>query len=228
VNDIGASSLGDAAYRAIKRDIIHCAVDPGSQVTEAQLAVRYGLGRAAVRTALSRLHHDRLVQVLPRAGYRIAPITIKSVRDLFQIRMLLEPAAVRMAAGQIDLAMLDRLDQLCQASYRLGDQESAHRFLRSNTELHVSIARASGNERLTQMITGLLEEMERLFHLGLMLRDRNAEMYHEHHDLIEALRAGDGDRAEAVAIEQIEAAKHMVMDALLSCPTLESVNLVAR
>jgi DNA-binding GntR family transcriptional regulator len=218
-------SLAEIAYQTIKRKIIRCELEPGSQVTEAQLTERYGLGRAAVRTALSRLPQERLVHVLPRQGYTVAPLTLKSVRDLFTVRLLLEPAAAAMAARHVDTRQLRRLDELCRASYQLGDRESAEAFLQANTEFHLTVARASGNERLVEILSSLLEEMERFFHLGLMLRDRNDEMFHEHHDLVDALEAGNGERAEQVTAEQIRTAQKMVIEALRSSPSLESVNL---
>jgi len=220
--------LNVAAYAAIKRDIVRCELKPGDLETETGLAGRYGVGRAAVRSALNRLFQEGLVQPMPRQGYRITPITLKTVRDLFAVRVLLEPHAARLAAAQAGPSELERLAELCDAArYQLGDSASAEEFLRLNTAFHVGIARASGNERLAGIIASLLDEMERLFHLGLMLRDRNDEMYHEHHDLVDALTACDGERAARVVVEQIEAARTMVTDALLSSDSILTVNLAA-
>jgi DNA-binding GntR family transcriptional regulator len=220
-----STSLAQTAYQKIKQDIIRCELEPGKRISEAFLAKHYGLGRAAIRTAVNRLHQERLIQVLPRQGSVISQITLKHVRDLFGVRVLLEPPAARLSAGQVDIGELRYLDELCRTSYKLGDPESAEAFLRANTEFHVRIAHSSGNDRLAELIAGLLDDMERLFHVGLMLRDRNQEMYHEHEELVDALAARDGERAEAVSREQIEAAQKMVRDALLASRPLESVNL---
>lgn len=220
--------LNLTAYVAIKRDIVRCELKPGSQISEHGLVERYDLGRAAVRTALNRLFQEGLVRPVPRQGYVIAPITLKNVRDLFDVRVLLEPEAARLAAGRASSGELEELAELCRsARYRLGDVASAEEFLRRNTAFHVGIAKASGNDRLATIIASLLDEMERLFHLGLMLRDRNDEMYHEHHDLVDALMAGDGARAARVVVEQIETAQQMVTDALLSSSKLAEKNLAA-
>ena len=82
--------------------------------------------------------------------------------------------------------------------------------------------------RLAEMVAVLLDEMERFFHLGLMRRDRNSEMFHEHHEMIEALARHDGALAEAVAAQQIQAAEKMVVDGLLSSPSLQTLNLGGR
>jgi hypothetical protein len=66
----------------------------------------------------------------------------------------------------------------------------------------LAIAQAAGNKR----VAGVLEEMERLLHLGLAVRNRSGEMQHEHKSLVEALANGDADAAERTTIEQIEAA----------------------
>ncbi len=217
--------LAERAYGALKQAIIRCELQPGSQVTETQLVAHCRLGRAGVRTALKRLYQDGLVHPMPRKGYMIAPITIKNVNELFTVRLLLEPYAVRQAVRRVDVVELRRLEELCAEGYRLGDRESAAGFLRANTEFHLTIVRSSGNQRLTTMVAALLQEMERFFHLGLMLRDRVTEMHAEHSDLLEALIAEDGERAEQICIEQIRSSQRMVLDALLASPSLQDVNL---
>lgn len=120
---------------------------------------------------------------------------------------------------------LNELDQVCDAGYVPGDTASEAQFLKANKAFHVSVARASGNQRLAMLLEGILDQMERLFHLGLSIRNRSEEMRHEHSALIEALVSGDCDRAEQVTIEQIEAARQMVLGALLSSEQLNNANI---
>lgn len=218
-------SLAETAYDLIKRAIIRCDLDPGQPVTEEQLAERFGLGRAAVRPALKRLYQEQLVQTITRQRYVIPPITLKDAHDLFDLRLLLEPVAARRAAGRVDPLQLQRLDELCRARYQLGDRDSAEAFLRANTEFHVTVARASGNAILAEVIANLLDREERLNHLAHMLHDRNQDAYHEHHELVEALVSGDGARAEQVMTDQIRAARAFVIEALTTSPSIQSVNV---
>ena len=67
-----------------------------------QLAASFGFGRAAVRSALTRLSHEQLIQAIPRRGYVIAPITFKHVQDMFGVRLIVEPAAARIVATRAD------------------------------------------------------------------------------------------------------------------------------
>lgn len=224
---VGAAArrLSDIAYERIKRDIVRCVLEPGVRVSESALALRYGLGKAPVRAALLRLRQDRLVRSLPRLGYIIAPVTLEDVHDIFEFRLLLEPAAARRAVGRVDGQRLRRLDALCRAGYTPGNRASAAAFLQANKEFHVTMARASGNERLAEALAHLLDEMERIFHIGLAARNRTKEMQHEHKELVDALVAGDGDAAERICITQIEAARRMVTNALSSSPSLMKVNI---
>jgi len=117
--------LAEHACHAIKRSIIPCELEPGQQVTEEQLGTRVGVGRAAVRTALKRLYQERLIHGLSRNRHVIAPITLKHVNELFDVRLPLEPPAARMAAARIDAELLRRLEELCGTRYEIGNRESA-------------------------------------------------------------------------------------------------------
>ncbi len=221
----GDASLADLGYRALRRAIISCALAPGSHVTEAGLAREYGIGKSTVRVVLTRLAQDRLVQVLPREGYLVTPITLKQVQDLFEARMLIEPPIARRAAGNLSDDQLTQLRTLNAARYDPSDPESIDRLLDANTAFHMAVAAGTGNDRLVGMVGELLREMERILHFSYTLSDRNQETYHEHHELIDALAAADGDRAERLVVEHLTFDRGVVLEALLSSPGLQSVNL---
>ncbi len=75
---------------------------------------RYSLGKASLRIALQRLVQSRLISSIPRQGYRIAPVTVKDVEEIFCLRLLIEPYAARLAAGRVNRAQLERLEQICR------------------------------------------------------------------------------------------------------------------
>jgi DNA-binding GntR family transcriptional regulator len=202
-------SLGEQAYEALKADIILCKLPPGAEFTEAGLAERYRLGRASIRSALSRLSQDGLVNVVPRRGYVIAPITVKGVQEIFELRLILEPAAARIATGHVDLQRLRATNSWPTVS---DSAKQNLRFLTSNRAFHIAIAEATGNDRLAQAITILHDEMVRLLNLGLFSSGREPEtmridyeLQRQQHDvLIVSLAAGDPEAAERAAREHIE------------------------
>src|SRR4051812_41585513 len=141
---------------------MRCAIEPGAEVSESQLALRYGLGKAAIRAALMRISQEGLAVALPRRGYQIAPVTIRDVREVFQLRALLEPHAVRLAVLKIDTARLRELDALCAAGYTPGDRVSEEAFLKANREFHTHLIAGCGNERLLRLLDDIIDQMERL------------------------------------------------------------------
>lgn len=218
-------SLSEAAYRQIKRAIIRCDLEPGQQVSEEQLAERFQLGRAAVRPALKRLYQEHLIQTITRNRYVVSAITLKDAYDVYDLRLLLEPEAARRAAKRITAEQLQRLTELAAATYHPGDRESAERFLRVNTEFHITIASASGNGMLVEIIANVLDRAERLNHLGHILLDRNHDAQHEHRSLTDALARGDSEQAEREMVEQVRSARTFVIEALTSSPNVQSVNV---
>jgi DNA-binding GntR family transcriptional regulator len=222
-------NLADRAYQAIKRRVIELNLAPGETFSETQLATELAFSKTPVREALARLRREGLVEVTARSGYRATPVTLQDARDLFAVRMLLEVEAAGLAAAVVvDHDQLARLDELCRASYRPDDPASITAFLRANTELHATIAEATGNRYLAAMVRRLLDQMERLFHVGLALTRRSEEIVHEHQDLLEALTAHDGERARSVTAAQIRASQQMVLGALLSSASVLSVPVSPR
>ncbi len=212
--------LTDRAYERIKHDIITCAIAPGAGISEPQLCLHYRLGKAPVRMALIRLAHDGLVRAIPRRGYMVTPVTLKDIHDVFELRLLLEPAAARMAAGKISTRHLHVLDDACRAGYQPNDVKSISRFLEANKAFHIAIAQATGNSRLANMTAQLHDQMTRLLHLGLGPRNRSEELHHGQRALVKALARGVGETAERISREQIEAARNMVTSAILTSSTI--------
>jgi DNA-binding GntR family transcriptional regulator len=208
--------LTERAYERVRRDIISCVIAPGSEISESHLSTQYKLGKAAVRVALTKLAHDGLVRAIPRRGYMVMPVTLKDINDVFELRLMLEPSAARMAAGKVSTERLRTYDEVCREGYQPGDAKTTARFLEANKAFHIEIAQATGNARLAAAIEQLLDEMTRLLHLGLGLRKGPQQTVHEHKTLVKALARGDGETAERICREQIEASRNMVLSAILT------------
>jgi DNA-binding GntR family transcriptional regulator len=216
----------DEAFEAIYYAIVRCELMPGATVSEAELAAKFQLKRAAAKAAVDRLSVMGLLRPVRRRGYVVKPITLRDVHDLFELRTIIEVAAGRMAAGRVDEFSLRRLDRVCKAGYHPGDRESEAEFLQANSEFHLTIAMATGNDRLVSSLALILKEMERLFHFGLALRNRTDEMQQEHQALIEALARGDADETERVTREELASSRTMVLDALTSSEALLDVSII--
>src|SRR5437899_1992771 len=115
-------SLGEEIYVRIRRDISGCVFVPGESISERRLAQSYGVGKAPVRWALAALSREGLVIARPCQGYTVTPLTIESVNEVFGVRLMLEPAAARLAAGRADIARLNELHGRVTAGLKVGDR----------------------------------------------------------------------------------------------------------
>lgn len=208
-------SLARQAYSRLRQEILSCTLAPGLVVTERELAGRYEISKTPIREALTRICHEGLVQRLPGRGYMVAPITVKDLRDLFSMRLILEVAAAEEAARDPSPALVTKLKALATITYDLKDPQSHVEFLKGNRVFHLTLAHAAGNHRLEQMLEGLLVEMDRSFYLGLRLRDSSEEMRREHEETVAALAAGDVEGLKECIKQQILTSRNRVLEAVM-------------
>ncbi len=209
-----SSSLSDQAYRRIKTEILTCELRPGQQIAQGQLVERYAVGKTPVREALQRLTQEGFVQPIPRFGYLIAPITLSDIHEIYDLRLIIEPAAARLAAIRGSDEQLEQIRQAADKTYVYNERETYLDYLRHNTNFHYSIALAAGNQRLAGWIAKLLDELARVFHMGLDWRDRSEEMRTGHIGLVDALVNHDPGRAEEIITGQINTSREQFLEAL--------------
>jgi DNA-binding GntR family transcriptional regulator len=220
----------DEAYRAIRLSILHCDLPPGERVSELQLANQFGFGRAAVRTALGRLHHEQLVDSMPRHGYTIAPVTFTHVQDLYGARLVVEPAVARLTAERANPALvadLERLNRACRFSPGRDDLTAVRD---ANKAFHAAVGRGSSNERLTRISVELMDELDRILYLPQLapLWNRLDTTYIEHERIVDAIRARDTDAAEDAARDHVLKNRRSAVDALIASPGVRALNLLEK
>jgi DNA-binding GntR family transcriptional regulator len=208
-------SLAEQAYLRLRQEILVCTLAPGQVVTERELAGRYEMSKTPVREALTQVCHDGLVQRLPGRGYMVAPITVKDLRDLFGMRLILEVAAAERAAREPSPALVAELRMLSSISYDPEDPQSHVQFLNGNRIFHLTLAHGAGNRRLTLALEGLLLELDRSFYLGLRLRDSSGEMKREHEEVVDALEAGDVEGLKNCIEMQIVTSRNRILEAIM-------------
>lgn len=209
------SSLTTQAYELIKHKIITCDIAPGEQIAQAQLVEKLGLGLSPVRDALQRLTQEGFVQPIPRLGYLIKPVTISDVQEIFELRRILETAAVRLAATRGSDESIKILTQEAGFTYIYHNRESYTAFLVRNDLFHRSIATLSCNQRLVDAVSKVMGELMRVFHLGLDVRDSAEEMREEHIELVNVLTSHDADQAETIIHKQIARSQERIIEALV-------------
>ena len=219
-------NLNDTAYARIKDDIISCALQPGEEISEGSLVARYGMSKAPVRSAMMRLRQEGLIVSRGRQGNAVSQVTLRDIQEIFQLRLVLEVTAVRLAAGRVEAARLRALNDAAHASYPAGDEAGQAAYLRANRAFHRYVAECTGNQRLVTLVVGLMEQHERIVHLGLAMQRREHEFHHFHDDLVTALIDGDGERAAQLAETALRGSQKKVMEALMDSTTQVSLGPV--
>lgn len=212
----------ERAYDALRRRIIRCELAPGRAFTEASIAEDLGMGRTPVREALARLVRDGFVVVAPRAGCRVARITLGDVMELFELREPLEAKAAELAAARIDEASLAELQRLTDVPFAhdAADAAGLAAFLGANTAFHAVLTRVAGNGRLAAVLDGIADQLERLHWLGVPTSPRVDDLLAEHREMIAALAARDGERAAVLAARHCRTSRQVVVDAVLESGVL--------
>ena len=215
-------SRADHAYELIKNAILTCELEPGAQIAQSQLADLFQIGLTPTREALQRLTQDGFVTAIPRFGYLISPITISDVKKLYEARRIVEPAAVKLAAQRSRSEDLEQILNSAQFTYTFGDRDSYTKFLKQNSLFHVKIASLSGNQRLTSWVATLHEELTRIYHLGLNLRDSGEEMQADHITIATAIIEKNVEWSENYAKKEIDRSEDRVLQALNNLMESES------
>jgi DNA-binding GntR family transcriptional regulator len=197
--------LRDNVYDALRSAILTCDLSPGQELREQDLAAQYAVSRSPVRDALLRLEGERLVTVLPRQGYRVNRVSIADARDIFGLRLVIEPACAAAAAGNADKA--GDLD-----AFR-GYTGGAMDFITYNRAFHAAVADLSGNGRMAAVARGLVDQSDRLVRVSLRTlgeSDRN-RLVAEHETIIDAIQAGAATKAETAVRQHVAEARTRVL-----------------
>lgn len=203
--DDPASSLKERAYRIIKQNIVSCAFPPGSLLNEKDLVERIGVSRTPIREALNRLEQEKLVTIIPQRGSFVTEITPQVIKDVFQVREMLEPCLVGRVTPLVDAADLaDFRDRFRQLAY--GDYDAA---ISLDDDFHNFIIRASGNKYLMNLMENLYAQNERIRAIMMRMPQRLSETVDEHLAVIDAMAARDEATAMAAMRQHIISAMHM-------------------
>jgi DNA-binding GntR family transcriptional regulator len=191
--------LRDRVYHAIRDAILTCEFQPGQELREQTLAERYRVSRSPIRDSLLRLEHEQLVTVLPRQGYRVNPISMADVEDIFGLRLLIEPACAAAAARADDAA----LQPLARFRGFARDERTESEFIAYNRSFHRAIIDLSGNARMAAIAVDLDEQFQRLILLSRHDLTHESVRYSsgEHEAIIDALQAHDADQAARLSYE---------------------------
>ncbi|MBA1335745.1 MAG: hypothetical protein HPY66_1372 [Firmicutes bacterium] len=209
-------------YDVIKNKILSCEYQPGQLVSEKEIVEELNTSRTPVREAINILNGQGLLKVIPKKGMQISPLSIKRMKEIYDVRMLLEPVAVRQAIKHIkpdDIKYLTELDKKLSEDY---EKEDVSEVCKTGMDIHLYIAHLSGNEIIYELIKLLRNESHRgyVYYLkryldGCMNEDRRTteiRLSKIHNKFIKALIEGNEELAVDYIIEDLSTMKKLITE----------------
>ena len=203
-------TLTDSVYEAVTELVVDQHIEAGARVNIDLVARQLNVSPTPVREALARLEMDGLVVKEPLRGYTVTPmLDTKSLNDLYDVRRLLEPFAARCAAERRDDRVVRTLDRELDDMRRMvgtgdGTFHDYRAFTLQDARFHEAIAGTSGNSLLSDTLRRLRSHLRlyRVYHRYYTIAIGAATVI-EHERILDSIRAGDGDAAEAEMLGHI-------------------------
>jgi DNA-binding GntR family transcriptional regulator len=203
-------TLKNRIYGELRRSIIMGHRPPGEKINVREIAEHYGTSITPIREALQMLYQEGLVTIKPHSGYLVTRLTLKQLRDLFELREILELAAVERAVIRISDEQVAEMERV-YAGYTGDDDESYARYTAENRRFHCLIAEATGNQELTEMLGHVHDRLARF----MVMRRAGKGMQGSHARIIEALRLGDLEAARQALSDELADTRSIVLDRVI-------------
>ncbi len=202
-------TAGEATYRRMHRDLLFGELAPGQRLRLDALRDCYDTSVSTLREVLNRLASDGLILIEPQRGFEVAPVSLADLREIADMRQLLECAALRQSFARGDLEWEARVVGAHHKLAKLetdmlaGDRSQTMLWKHYDREFHVTLISACGSPELLAMHQRIFDRFLRYQVLLVMFRGEEAVI--EHRELLSAALARDADRAEALLVRHVSA-----------------------
>ena len=182
--------FGNIAYQKIKAAILNEMYEPNQILNERKLAEEFQISRTPVREALKILEGEGWVKIIPWKGAIVNQITQKEIDEIFQIRLIIEPAIIELLQNKIDYKKRAYLDKLYENQKKTKTKKE---FILADREFHMTFAEWTENLQLIEMVKGLNDRIYMVGHKAINSKDskREEESLEEQYKIIQALKNND-------------------------------------
>ncbi len=193
---------------------------PGQHLDETELAARFGVSRTPIRETLIQLSTMGLVMIRPRRGAIVAELGAQQLVEMFEVMSELEATCGRLAARRMTPEEQDALVAAHKACQEALDAHEPDAYYYKNEVFHEAIYAGSHNQFLIEQTRNLYRRLRPYRRLQLRVRNRLAKSYDEHDGVVQAIVAGDGDRAAQLLREHVMIQGQRFADLMASLPQL--------
>ena len=199
----GDVAADEAVYGSIRRAMHAGRLAPGTRLQEPVLARVLKVSRERVRKALHRLVHEGWLTAVPNRGTFVPSLTVEEMREIYDVRGMLEAAIVRRLAAHPEASAAARKAHLAaeQAAARRNDRG---RLFELSGEFHILLAELCGNRELSRLLRAMMTRSTMHFSLAAPERFHDCAGPHEHGDIVEAILAGKAERASRLVLAHLD------------------------
>ncbi len=196
-------SLRNKIFNKIREDIIEGRYKDGESLVEKKLAEEFGVSRTPIREVVRQLELDGLVESVPNRGVFVIGITQEDIKDIYEIRILVEGLAAKWAAKRINAEELKALNNACELMEFYTAKGDIEQIARYNTEFHEIIFEAARSKFLKKTLKNMQSYIQWARLTSLKTQGRAEKALAEHKAILEAFRNGDSSQAEMRIIEHV-------------------------
>ena len=197
-------SLREKAYEAIKLRIITCAFQPGEYINELQLSTMLGIGRTPVHQALDRLMLEGMVEIIPRKGAIVRPLSLNEVLQIAEARLVNETYCAKLASERASDLNIAELEDVLARTRHWASLRNVEKLVLLDRAFHCELARAAQNETLAELLRNLHERSLPFWFVSLGAPDQHERVHRQHEAVLVAIRKRDAEAAEAAMRAHIE------------------------
>ena len=203
--------LRDVVFNTLRQAILTGELKPGERLMEIHLADKLGVSRTPIREAIRKLELEGLVTMIPRKGAEVARITEKSMNDVLEVRRAMDALCAELACERITDEETEQLRQACVAFETAVKTRDVKKIAQADVELHDIIVKATGNQRLVQLINNLSEQMYRYRFEYIKDTSQHQRLIEEHRVIYESILKKDRETASQAARVHIDNQKKAII-----------------
>jgi DNA-binding GntR family transcriptional regulator len=216
MNQHGRESFAEQAYANLRARILENQIPSGEQFTEEQLASMLEMSRTPVREAMLRLEKEGLVEVRPRHGMRIKPVSVADMREIYEVLTSLESTAAALAAKRQDQGdYISRLRGEIAAMDNALKRDDRRSWAAADERFHTLLVGAAGNSRICELVQMFFDQSHRVRMLTLSLRPKPINSTRDHEALVEAVAAHEAKRARELHYRHRQKSGQMLVELLV-------------
>lgn len=201
-------SLSEVVYDQLKQQILAGSIAPGTRMMEVELSEKMGVSRTPIREAIRMLEKEGLVEIRPRHGAYSSEVSKEEILGILEVRQHIDGLAAQLAAqrgtAEEKATIAQYAKEYAEAFAKLGNGVNSNELIACDEKFHESIAAASHNNTLLNMVTELQNLVIRFRYIYYTNPDVMARMLSEHEEIVETIRSGNGDGASQVARDHID------------------------